>query len=257
MSDDGLCRLLGWDTEFFGFPIGRMEPHRLTATSLEKAAEWCTRHGIRCLYALVDCDDPDTLREAKRYGLDLIDIRVTLRRHGKTPLAEHPMTGDIRESRREDISGLTALAAGLFRDSRFNQDDRFPRDRAAALYAEWVRKSCERPEGKVFVAGPTGQPTGLVTCDPVVAGMGHIGLCGVHASARQRGLGTRLMQSALVWYAQQETEGVDVVTQGRNIAAQQLYQRCGFLTHSIHLWYHWWFSSSKGGAYERLQDTVQ
>ena len=32
-----------------------------------------------------------------------------------------------------------------------------------------------------------------------------------------------------------------VVTQGRNIAGQRLYQRCGFLTRSVELWYHKWY----------------
>jgi hypothetical protein len=34
---------------------------------------------------------------------------------------------------------------------------------------------------------------------------------------------------------------VNVVTQGRNSKAQRLYERCGFLTRSVQLWYHRWF----------------
>jgi ribosomal protein S18 acetylase RimI-like enzyme len=33
---------------------------------------------------------------------------------------------------------------------------------------------------------------------------------------------------------------VSVVTQGRNVAAQRLYQRAGFVTASTQLWYHRW-----------------
>ena len=47
-------------------------------------------------------------------------------------------------------------------------------------------------------------------------------------------------ESALDWFATQGVEKVTVVTQGRNGAAQRLYQRCGFVTGSIHLWYHKW-----------------
>jgi ribosomal protein S18 acetylase RimI-like enzyme len=46
---------------------------------------------------------------------------------------------------------------------------------------------------------------------------------------------------ALDWFAQQQVDTVTVVTQGRNIAAQALYQRRGFITQSQQLWYHKWF----------------
>jgi len=41
--------------------------------------------------------------------------------------------------------------------------------------------------------------------------------------------------------ARQQIDKVSVVTQGHNLAAQRLYQRCGFLTHSIKFYYHKWF----------------
>jgi hypothetical protein len=31
------------------------------------------------------------------------------------------------------------------------------------------------------------------------------------------------------------------VTQGRNLAAQRLYQRTGFLIRDLQLWYHKWY----------------
>jgi hypothetical protein len=32
-----------------------------------------------------------------------------------------------------------------------------------------------------------------------------------------------------------------VVTQGNNLAAQRLYQTCGFLSRDLQLWYHKWY----------------
>jgi hypothetical protein len=32
-----------------------------------------------------------------------------------------------------------------------------------------------------------------------------------------------------------------VVTQGRNVVSQRVYQRCAFMTRSAQLWYHCWF----------------
>ena len=38
MSDP--CRLLGWDSEFFGLRIGRVEGHRLDAGRAQAVAAW-------------------------------------------------------------------------------------------------------------------------------------------------------------------------------------------------------------------------
>jgi RimJ/RimL family protein N-acetyltransferase len=46
---------------------------------------------------------------------------------------------------------------------------------------------------------------------------------------------------ALQWFADQGMDSMEVVTQGRNVAAQRLYQKCGFATKEVQLWYHHWF----------------
>ena len=50
-----------------------------------------------------------------------------------------------------------------------------------------------------------------------------------------------LIAAALDWCEAEGAEEVAVVTQGRNVAAQRLYQRCGFVTQRLELWYHKWF----------------
>jgi ribosomal protein S18 acetylase RimI-like enzyme len=65
---------------------------------------------------------------------------------------------------------------------------------------------------------------------------------GVGPAARGHGVGTALVEALLSWAGSRGAERVTVVTQGRNVAAQRLYQRCGFLTRSIHLWYHHWLA---------------
>jgi ribosomal protein S18 acetylase RimI-like enzyme len=49
-----------------------------------------------------------------------------------------------------------------------------------------------------------------------------------------------LTEAALAWFCAQGLQRAQVVTQGRNIAAQRLYQKCGFRTGEIALWYHRW-----------------
>jgi RimJ/RimL family protein N-acetyltransferase len=70
--------------------------------------------------------------------------------------------------------------------------------------------------------------------------LGRIGIFAVAAEAQGKGLGHRLVDAALTWLARQGAARVTVVTQGRNSQAQRVYQRAGFRTHLVELWYHCW-----------------
>jgi len=50
-----------------------------------------------------------------------------------------------------------------------------------------------------------------------------------------------MIQQLLEWFTSRQIDPVFVVTQGRNVGAQAFYQRNGFITHSVELWYHKWY----------------
>jgi ribosomal protein S18 acetylase RimI-like enzyme len=58
-------------------------------------------------------------------------------------------------------------------------------------------------------------------------------------------LGRQLIDSSLEYFRQNGVERATVVTQGRNVDSHRLYERCGFLTQSVQLWYHCWFRSDR------------
>jgi hypothetical protein len=49
------------------------------------------------------------------------------------------------------------------------------------------------------------------------------------------------MHGALRWFTENRLNRVEVVTQARNFTAQRLYQRSGFVTANVQLWFHKWF----------------
>ncbi len=87
-----------------------------------------------------------------------------------------------------------------------------------------------------------GAPAAFITCKREGDGsIGRIGLVAVDVRRRGQGLGQKLVGTAQTWFKDHGVRIVRVVTQGRNIASQRLYQRCGFLTHSVGLYYHKWY----------------
>ena len=75
-------------------------------------------------------------------------------------------------------------------------------------------------------------PVGLITLQ-AKAGIGSIGLIAVDAAFRGRGLGTALIRAALEWCAGRGCSIVEVVTQGRNLAATRLYESNGFAVSAL------------------------
>ena len=126
------------------------------------------------------------------------------------------------------------------RDSRFYCDEHFPESLCDALYETWIERSASGYADLVLVAERNDEPVGYLSCHLSASGPARIGLFAVAQSAHGLGLGKQLIVEALRWFAEHSASGVTVVTQGRNVRAQRLYQRCGFMTRSVELWYHHW-----------------
>jgi dTDP-4-amino-4,6-dideoxy-D-galactose acyltransferase len=193
----------------------------------------------------------------------------------------------VRPAVPADVPELRRIAAASHRDSRFYHDPHFDRGRCDELYATWIEKSCADPAGAVLVAelaaiGTAGDPAptaapgpgtvaapgpaaaaapgppsaaavpnppcGYVTLTLAPGGEGRIGLFAVAEAAQGRGVGGLLIGAALDWFVAHGAGTVSVVTQGRNVRAQRIYQKFGMLTRSLELWYHRWWRRGAAAA---------
>ncbi len=245
-ADAPPCERLEWDSQFFGFDIARVRGDTLTAELADRIDAWCHPAGVRCLYFLSRADDPITTQAAEAHAFQLVDIRMVFERQlPNGGLASNNLPNGsimVRLARPDDLPALQCIARRGYMDTRFHFDTRFPRRLSDALYETWIRRSCEGYAQAVLVAEAAGEPTGYISCHldgPPITG--RIGLVGVSHQAQSQGIGQRLVYRALEWFQSQQAGSVVVATQARNIAAQRLYQRCGFLTQSAQLWYHKWY----------------
>lgn len=232
------CHVLGWDSEFFGFRIACVREPSLTAQSLDEVMEWCSREQIRCLYFLAASDSFEANSLAGASGFKMTDIRYTLARRLES---EAGSVEAVRAFEEPDLPVLREIAAVSHRDSRFYHDPGFPNQRCNELYETWIERSCHGFADTVLVAEHLRQTVGYVTCHIQPDGVGAIGLLAVADRARGVGLGRQLVAAALRFFGQAGCDHVNVVTQGRNCAAQRLYQNCGFRSASMEFWYHRWF----------------
>jgi ribosomal protein S18 acetylase RimI-like enzyme len=236
------CKILDWDSEFFGVRIGQIEGNLLTDTTIDSVLQWSHDQQVDCLYFLCAPDDDTSVRVAEQHQFHLVDIRIEL--SWPVRKIENRSEVDARLFRPDDLATLQQIAAETYQLSRFYFDQGFPKDLASGLYREWITKSCNGYAEAVFVADYQGSVGGFITCHlDDVSRRGRIGLLGVAETARGSGIGCVLIEAAQRYFSDREMRDVFVVTQARNIAAQRLYQSCGFRTQSVGLWYHRWFSA--------------
>jgi dTDP-4-amino-4,6-dideoxy-D-galactose acyltransferase len=240
-ADSTLCRQLVWDTEFFQKRIARATPERITEESVREIMAWCAPNRIDCLYLLVTADDFKAINLLEESGFHFVAIRTTLEFRIDN-LPPQTVESRIRDARPDDVPALRAIAGVSHVDSRFYNDGHFPEERCRVLYETWIEKSVNKGAQAVLVADWADEPVGYITCH-LSPGVAEIGLLGVSEQAQGKGLGNQLLRESLRWFKQHGATEVTVVTQGHTVRAQRVYQKAGFVPHSIQLWFHYWPSS--------------
>jgi glycosyltransferase involved in cell wall biosynthesis/ribosomal protein S18 acetylase RimI-like enzyme len=230
-----LCRVLAWDSEFWGFQIARVVPKALDREAAMRVENWCTENGIACAYLLTDAADGATAAAAAAVGFEAVDTRIALERPPGLPPPEGAEPSGLRLRSAGDADGeaVAAIAREAHTDTRFFFDPRFPDARAAEMYEAWARRWVEDGVDLV-VAERDGEVIGYVLTD---GDPPRISLMAVAAGARGDGIGRALLAAA----ARRAPNGaLAVVTQARNVDAMRLYEACGFRVAATQTWYHRW-----------------
>lgn len=230
-------RILDWDSRFFGLRIAQIDPpsgEQDVARFLAVARE----QSVDCLFCLVRAEALAQQWLLESAGFVARDLRLEFHR-SVSPIATDE--SDLRRWIPGDVDALARIAATAFHATRYAADPRFPRDAVARLYDTWLRNSCAGFADEVLVLGPPGAAQGFVTLHAAPSSReARIGLIAVAGDCRGSGAGRRLVEGAVDWAQRRDCHELRVITQGNNVAAQRLYQRCGFVTLSAQTWYHAW-----------------
>jgi dTDP-4-amino-4,6-dideoxy-D-galactose acyltransferase len=243
MENEPPCKFLDWDSAFFQQRIGSVIDRRITPETIDRIMEWRRLEQIDCLYYLAEINDADSIRLVENNGFHLVDVRITFEKQAPQPVETGlSLPKNVRLAAAEDLSILKAIARDSYSDSRFHIDHHFSPALADHLYEVWIENSVQGYANAVLVADIDQAAAGYISCHLLQDGSGNIGLVGVAPEHQGKSVGRLLVEGALAWFEANKVSRVSVVTQGRNIRGQRLYQKCGFITRSVQLWYHRWFS---------------
>jgi dTDP-4-amino-4,6-dideoxy-D-galactose acyltransferase len=143
-----------------------------------------------------------------------------------------------RVASHDDIPELRELAADLFVNSRFFHPA-FPQEKARLLYSSWVEKGVLGAFDDIcLVPRRDDRITAFVTLRHRADNPAVIGLIGVRKNEQRTGVGAAIMDAALAWSAARGATAIDVRTQGKNLAAQNLYLAKGARLREVAAWFY-------------------
>ena len=246
MTAEEVCRLLDWDSAFFGRRIARVIDSQLDSEKMDQVLQFARAESVECIYCLVDDGDLKSIRCVEKVGFRCMDVRITR----ELPMANRPgeEAGQVSDAvgfyREADWKALRAIARSSHGATRFYHDPEFHQEKCDALYERWLANACANARvdenEKVLVVREGGRAVGYATCECESTGIGLIGLIAIAEAARGRGLGELLVRSVLAWFHKQQMESVRVISQVRNVESARLYERLGFVTTATERWYHLW-----------------
>lgn len=233
-------RVLDWDTKFFGFKIAEINQSQQGSRELEKILSTLKKQKIRLVYWVSDLVCEDVI--LKTYGGKLVDEKITF-----VIDFSDKNSGDFTVSKNVEpyvdsmsLAALENLAIQSGEYSRFAVDPNIPRKQFIDMYKTWIWKSLRKElADEVFVLQDTDRIAGMVTLGEKNK-RGDIGLIAVDSASRNKNFGQTLVRAAQNWFMVNNYQFGQVVTQGQNTAACNLYKKCGYTVEKTEYSYHFW-----------------
>lgn len=237
-----LIKKLQWDSGFWGFPVSYLSCRHLTKSIMHRINIFIKRENIKLIEYLCNCHDNRSVKITEQSGFHFTDIRLSFEKKlkGKTNVdLDESFTFSLANEK--DINILKEIAYNLYKDGRYYFDGNFNINKVNEFYEGWVEKAVlGQYDDECYCLYKKDKPIGFCTLKFHISNSANIGLVGLSNEYRGKGIGKILLYLVFNKLIDKGISKVSIVTQGRNYAAQRLYQKVGFLTKATELWFHKW-----------------
>jgi dTDP-4-amino-4,6-dideoxy-D-galactose acyltransferase len=238
-----LVKKLEWDSDFFDFNVAYTSSRHLTDNILHHMNQFVKNENIQLVEYLCNCHDSRSVLLAEKNRFHFTDIRLTFEKQLNAS-SPYELNSNFRIglAKKEHIPELREISGNIYKDSRYYFDGNFSDAKIDEFYRNWVEKAVlGNFDHECYTVFDGNIPAGFCTIRYRSAKVAQIGLFGISSKYQGRGLAISLIQAVNNILYKKGVGRISVVTQGRNYAAQRIYQKAGFLTKSTELWYHKWF----------------
>jgi len=239
-----IIKILDWDTKFWGFRVAYLSCRCLTESIIYRVNQFIKLENVKLVEYLCNCHDSNSVKITAENSFIFADIRLSFEKRlleKKNICLSEEFIFSL--ANKKNIPALLEITKDLYLDSRYYYDENFDRNKASIFYQNWVEKAVLGTfddECYCIFKKSTVTPIGFCTIKYDVSQGASIGLMGLSLEYQGRGLAQTLLNLVFNSLIDKSIDKISVVTQGRNFAAQRLYQRVGFLTKTTEIWYHKW-----------------
>ncbi len=230
-------RLLDWDSQFFGKKIAHIDLEKdEDYVGLE---EFIGVNNVDLIQAKVEINELEKINFLEQNSFNFADLKINFytkidsnKRIDERIVFAEPM----------DTLKITEIANDMFSHSRYYAAlDVFGKDKVSRLYQTWVEKSIKGQfDDYCLICKQNETVCGFITVKELIdQRSAQIGLIGVSDHFRNKGIASTLISAVHYLLHQKGITELKVSTQGKNIGAQNLYIKNGFLVENMQLWYYW------------------
>ena len=228
---------LNWDTEFFGYEIGKVTLKGFAIEQYEGFLEKATKSKMRLIYVFpLDRISVKTLLDCK---IPLVDTKVTFE---KADFISFKSVNNIKSyDSNEKFGSIQKLALLSGEYSRYRIDKNFSNNEYGRLYSEWIIRSINKEIASDVIIYKKGDLIkGFVSYKMINNIKIVVGLIAVDKTEHGQGIGKVLMQAVENIAFQQGIKKILVSTQFKNEQALRFYKSCGYKIieqqEIFHLW---------------------
>lgn len=223
---------LDWDSNFFGYTIGRIDIESPKTFDFSKFKEDSAAYKLVYLFA-------DQKIESSK--VQLVDTKLTFSKQLQHSNFVETNEVSIFKKDKDDFEKIEKLALQSGKYSRFKIDSNFMNNEFELLYKKWIRNSIyEEKALEVAIFKDKEEILGFLTLEKKSDSLCDISLVAVDQYARGKKIGTKLINFAISQGVQKGFKDIQVVTQLENLPAKNLYEKCGFQISKTEYIYHYW-----------------
>lgn len=229
-----------WDTDFFGYSIGRIRAEKLDLPQLNGLIKRAGDEDYRLVYLFANPNDEVSNNAAQQCGATLVDQKITFRTRilNQDDVLEDQHIIDYAAPIPSNKLVELSLQSGIY--SRYRTDPNFKNNEFEKLYLAWIQNSVNKKiASHTFVYMEDNEELGVVTAK-VQPELAQIGIIAVDEHTRGKSIGSKLMKHLMAVLKKGKVPLLDVATQINNTNACNFYKKLGFHQHALENIYHIW-----------------